>query len=247
GSTLEQAGSTLERPNQTLEQPGSTRGQSDSTLEQPTSIGQPPTMVGEQSDATLLPADAVRTPADEASVPAPAPAAPASAELKLPVAPPVAPAIDLDAQPSTTADLRKLINQPRKPGPPKKELRTALDRPAARQPIRRDYDQYEDQPGDRPARDDFRASPAPRRPASRRTPEQMARLWMSVGEAHGVAPGDVVGCILGETGLPGGTVGVVDIRERHTFVDVAAESANAIIAKLNRTTIRGQRLKVKFA
>jgi ATP-dependent RNA helicase DeaD len=75
----------------------------------------------------------------------------------------------------------------------------------------------------------------------------MTRLWMSVGEAHGVAPGDVVGCILGETGLPAGTVGVVDIRERHTFVDVAADAASGIISKLNRTAIRGQRLKVKLA
>jgi ATP-dependent RNA helicase DeaD len=75
----------------------------------------------------------------------------------------------------------------------------------------------------------------------------MARLWLSVGAQHGVAPGDIVGCILGETGLPSGTVGVVDIRERHTFVDVASEAANAIITKLNRTAIRGQRLKVKFA
>ncbi len=136
---------------------------------------------------------------------------------------------------------------PRKPGIPKKEVRGAYDRPATRQPVRRDYDQYEDQPYDRPRHDDSGPAPAPRRPASRRTPAEMTRLWMSVGEAHGVAPGDVVGCILGETGLPSGTVGVVDIRERHTFVDVAAESANGIIAKLNRTKIRGQRLKVKLA
>ncbi|KAF0170445.1 MAG: ATP-dependent RNA helicase DeaD [Limisphaerales bacterium] len=174
----------------------------------------------------------------------------ASAELKLPVESAAPPVTDLDSQPSNAADLRKLINQPRKPGPPKKELRTALDRPAARQPVRRDYDQYEDQPGERPQRDDSGPArgPAPRRSApSRRTPAEMTRLWMSVGEQHGVAPGDVVGCILGETGLPSGTVGVVDIRERHTFVDVAADSVNAIITKLNRTAIRGQRLKVKLA
>jgi ATP-dependent RNA helicase DeaD len=122
-----------------------------------------------------------------------------------------------------------------------------MDRPAERRPLRRDYDQFEDQPYERPRRDDFGPGPAPRRPASRRTPEQMARLWMSVGAQHGIAPGDVVGCILGETGLPSGTVGVVDIRERHTFVDVAADAANAIITKLNRSNIRGQRLKVKFA
>jgi ATP-dependent RNA helicase DeaD len=63
----------------------------------------------------------------------------------------------------------------------------------------------------------------------------------------GIGPGDIVGAILGETGLPSGTVGVIDIRDRHLFADVAAEHANAIIAKLNRTQIKGQRVKVKIA
>ncbi len=210
--------------------------------------------------AAPAPAEAVVAPAGESkneaeSVQPPAaplvesavqtPAVP-EAQAASPVA---APSEDLDARPSTSADLRQLINQPRKPGPPKKALRTELDRPAARQPVRRDYDQFEDQPNERPRRDDFAPGPrAAARPApSRRTPAEMTRLWMSVGEQHGVAPGDVVGCILGETGLPPQTVGVVDIRERHTFVDVSAEAASGIIAKLNRTAIRGQRLKVKLA
>jgi hypothetical protein len=39
----------------------------------------------------------------------------------------------------------------------------------------------------------------------------------------------------------------VDVRERHLFVDVAAEHANAIIARLNRSEIKGQKIKVKVA
>jgi len=57
----------------------------------------------------------------------------------------------------------------------------------------------------------------------------------------------VVGAILGETGLPANVVGTVDIRERHLFVDVASEHANAIISKLNRTRIKNQKVKVKIA
>ena len=83
--------------------------------------------------------------------------------------------------------------------------------------------------------------------ASRSTPGNQTRLFMNVGSEMGVGPGDVVGAILGETGLPSGTVGTVDIRERHLFVDVTAEHANGIISKLNRATIRGQKLKVKLA
>ncbi len=61
----------------------------------------------------------------------------------------------------------------------------------------------------------------------------------------GVVPIDVVNSIAGETGLPGKVVGKVDIRERHAFVDVASEHANAILAKLNRAEIKGHKVKIK--
>ncbi|HSH93641.1 MAG TPA: DEAD/DEAH box helicase, partial [Roseimicrobium sp.] len=80
---------------------------------------------------------------------------------------------------------------------------------------------------------------------SRRTPENQTRLHVNIGEEMGVKPGDIVGAILGETGLPADVVGVVDVRERHLFVDVAAEHANAIISKLSRSQIRGRNVKIK--
>jgi ATP-dependent RNA helicase DeaD len=82
---------------------------------------------------------------------------------------------------------------------------------------------------------------------SRRTPDEQTRLYMNIGEKMGVAASDVVGAILGETGLPARVVGTVDIRERHFFVDVAAEHANGIISKLNRARLKNQKLKVKVA
>jgi ATP-dependent RNA helicase DeaD len=73
------------------------------------------------------------------------------------------------------------------------------------------------------------------------------RLWMNIGSEMGIVPDDIVNIISGETGLPATILGAVDIRERHLFVDVVAEHANAIIAKLNRTQIKGQKIKVKGA
>jgi ATP-dependent RNA helicase DeaD len=73
------------------------------------------------------------------------------------------------------------------------------------------------------------------------------RLHMNLGEAMGVVPIDIVNAIAGETGLPGKVVGNVDIRERHLFVDVVSDHANAILAKLNRTQIKGHKIKVKAA
>jgi ATP-dependent RNA helicase DeaD len=76
---------------------------------------------------------------------------------------------------------------------------------------------------------------------------EFTRLHINLGEEMGVAPIDIVNSISGETGLPGKVVGKVDIRERHLFVDVATDHANAILAKLNRTRIKGNKVKVKAA
>ena len=70
---------------------------------------------------------------------------------------------------------------------------------------------------------------------------------MNLGEMQGIVPIDIVNAIAGETGLPGKVVGNVDVRERHLFVDVASDHASGIIAKLKRTRIKGNKVKVKVA
>ena len=82
---------------------------------------------------------------------------------------------------------------------------------------------------------------------SRKTPPGQTKLFVNIGSEAGVLPIDVVNSIAGETGLPGKVVGKIDVRERHLFVDVAEEHANAIIAKLNRAEIKGQQVKIKVA
>jgi ATP-dependent RNA helicase DeaD len=91
-------------------------------------------------------------------------------------------------------------------------------------------------------------APAPFVPKPKRSPSDgQTRLYINVGAEMGVAEGDVVSAILGETGLPRTVVGTVDVRERHLFVNVAAEHANSIISKLNRSQIKGRKAKVKVA
>lgn len=89
------------------------------------------------------------------------------------------------------------------------------------------------------------ATPKPK--ASRATPKGQTRLWMNLGEAQGIKPIDIVNAVAGETGLQGKVVGTVDVREKHLFVDVASEHANGIVAKLNRASIKGHKVKVKVA
>ncbi len=87
----------------------------------------------------------------------------------------------------------------------------------------------------------------PARKPSRATPPHQTRLWMNLGKEMGISPIDIVNTVAGETGLTGKVVGTVDVRERHLFVDVASEHAHGIIAKLNRTQIKGHKVNVKIA
>jgi ATP-dependent RNA helicase DeaD len=96
-----------------------------------------------------------------------------------------------------------------------------------------------------PAPDEGRPSPSAKPKASRATPADFTRLYLNLGLEHGLAAGDVVGAILGETGLPAKNVGVIDLRERHSFVDVASESVHVILARLNRAQIKGRKVKMK--
>jgi ATP-dependent RNA helicase DeaD len=89
--------------------------------------------------------------------------------------------------------------------------------------------------------------PVPMAKSNRQTPEGQSRLYIKIGSENGVTEPDLVATILGHTGLSAQAIGTVDIRARHSFVDVASEHAHSIIAKLNRTEIKGHKARVKLA
>lgn len=94
------------------------------------------------------------------------------------------------------------------------------------------------------------SEPATESTADKRKPKrpgEYTRLWINVGDDLAIVPRDVVTTISGVTGLPPNVVAKVDIRERHMFVDVATPHANGIIAKLNRSQMKGRKIKVKVA
>ncbi len=118
-------------------------------------------------------------------------------------------------------------------------------KPEHREPVESRLSRKSDPPWERRKHSEEK----PVRPPKKSHPPagDFTRLHINLGEKMGVVPIDIVNAIAGETGLPGKVVGNVDIRERHLFVDVAADHANAILARLNRTRIKGHKVKVKAA
>lgn len=88
---------------------------------------------------------------------------------------------------------------------------------------------------------------APATKPKRRPAEDQTRLYINAGTEMGITNQDVVATILGVTGLPPSTIGTLDIRERHLFVNVASSEAAGIISKLNRTHMKNCKIKVKAA
>lgn len=72
-----------------------------------------------------------------------------------------------------------------------------------------------------------------------------SKLFVTLGERDGIRPGDLVGTIAGEAGIPGGSIGKVEVYESHTIVEVPAAESEKIIAALNGKMIKGRKVAVR--
>jgi hypothetical protein len=75
----------------------------------------------------------------------------------------------------------------------------------------------------------------------------MTRLFVQIGRQDGIRPGDIVGAIANEAGVPGNAIGAIDIMDRSTFVEVPEADAARVIEALSRTKLRGKRVFVEVA
>ena len=50
--------------------------------------------------------------------------------------------------------------------------------------------------------------------------EGMVRLFMDVGRKNGLRPTDIVGAIANEAGIPGKSIGAIDIYDHFAFVEI---------------------------
>jgi ATP-dependent RNA helicase DeaD len=73
----------------------------------------------------------------------------------------------------------------------------------------------------------------------------MARLFVGAGREAGVRPQDLVGAITGEAGIAGRAIGVIEIADRFSLVEVAADVADEVIAAMRSAKIKGRKVKVR--
>ncbi|WP_148716597.1 ATP-dependent RNA helicase DbpA [Chitinolyticbacter meiyuanensis] len=74
----------------------------------------------------------------------------------------------------------------------------------------------------------------------------MATLCLAAGRKQKLRPGDVLGALTGDAGLPGSAVGKIDLYDFQTFVAVSADYAQQALARIEAKGIKGKPVKARL-
>lgn len=77
--------------------------------------------------------------------------------------------------------------------------------------------------------------------------EGMVRLFINAGKRQNIRPGDIVGAIAGESGMPGKLIGSIDMYDNYTFVEVPREYAMDVLHAMDHAKIKGRSVNVEPA
>jgi ATP-dependent RNA helicase DeaD len=75
----------------------------------------------------------------------------------------------------------------------------------------------------------------------------MVRLFINLGKNQRIKPGDILGAIAGETGMPGKLIGSIDMYDKYTFVEVPREYASEVIQIMKTAKIKGKSINIEPA
>lgn len=75
----------------------------------------------------------------------------------------------------------------------------------------------------------------------------MARLHVNMGRQDGLRPADLVGAISNQAKISGRAIGAIDILDLWSFVEVPFDKADQVIDALQRTKVRGRKVRVQVA
>ena len=76
--------------------------------------------------------------------------------------------------------------------------------------------------------------------------ESWVRLFVSAGQRDEIGPGELLGAVTNQSGVPSNRIGRIDVRESHSLVEVREGDAANVIAALNGITLGERSLRVDY-
>lgn len=82
---------------------------------------------------------------------------------------------------------------------------------------------------------------------SHRRDENMIRLFLSVGKKDRISKGDIVGSISALADISSSNIGIIDVYDKFSFVEVNGEELNNILSNVNGNKIKGRKVNIEIA
>jgi len=83
-------------------------------------------------------------------------------------------------------------------------------------------------------------------PSSATHEAPMVTLCIDGGRKNKLRPGDILGALTGDAGIPASEVGKIDVFDFHTYVAIRRASANLALARLTSHKIKGRFFKIRL-
>jgi ATP-dependent RNA helicase DeaD len=154
------------------------------------------------------------------------------------------PAIDIAAALAKLyrGDEPLLLEKPDREPKPVAEFRERESRPESRSDLRGEFRERSFERDERPARAGRESFKKER---VERTPEPgMATYRIEVGHFHGVKPGNIVGAIANEGGVPSKEIGRIEIYDDFSTLDMPADLPQDLLDHLKKVWVAGQQLGI---
>lgn len=76
---------------------------------------------------------------------------------------------------------------------------------------------------------------------------EITKIYINAGKKKKIRPGDIVGAILNTTDVTVEAIGVIDIHDTHSYIDILEGNGEKVLKALSEGTIKGKKVKVELA
>lgn len=75
----------------------------------------------------------------------------------------------------------------------------------------------------------------------------MVRMFINIGKNHGVKPSNILSTLATEAGISGKLVGVIDMYDKFTFVEVPKKYEKKVLNAMDKNRIKGRKINIEVA
>ncbi len=79
------------------------------------------------------------------------------------------------------------------------------------------------------------------------TEDGMVRMYLNIGKNHGASAGNILAAITSESGISGDVVGVIDMYDKFTFVELPQKYEERVLRSMGKNRIKGRKINIERA